>query len=141
MNLLTRWEPTTQLFGPSWTNGLAAAYQLPVDVSESDEAYQVRATLPGFRPDQVEVTVNDGVLSIEAKRSEEKTEEKGRYLRREVYAGNYRRQLTLPGEVKAEDIKADFENGVLTIRVPRAAKPQPVKVAVSAGSETSAPTA
>ena len=57
--------------------------------------------------------MTDGVLSIEAKRSEEKTEEKGRYLRREVFSGNYRRQLTLPREVKAEDIKARFENGTL----------------------------
>ena len=149
--MLTRWEPTTelatlsgamdrmfgQLFGQSWTNGQSGtpAYQLPVDVTETEDGYQVRATLPGFNADQVEVTMRDGVLSIAAKRSEEKTEEKGRYLRREVFSGNYRRQLAFPGEVKAEDVKADFENGVLTIRVPRAAKPQPVKVAISAGSK------
>jgi HSP20 family protein len=126
-----------QLFGQGWTNGQSGtpAYQLPVDVSETEDGYQVRATLAGFKPEQVEVTMRDGVLSIEAKRSEEKTEEKGRYLRREVFSGNYRRQLAFPGEVKAEDVKAEFENGVLTIRVPRAAKPQPVKVAISAGSK------
>jgi hypothetical protein len=46
----------------------------------------------------------------------------------------HRRQLTLPGEVKPEDVKASFEDGVLTVRVPRAPKPQPVKVAITAGS-------
>src|ERR1700730_4764156 len=149
--MLTRWEPTTelatlsgamdrmfgQLFGQSWTNGQSGtpAYQLPVDVTETEDGCQGRATLPGSNADQVEATMRDGGLSLAAKRSEEKTEEKGRYLRREVFSGNYRRQLAFPGEVKAEDVKADFENGVLTIRVPRAAKPQPVKVAISAGSK------
>ena len=148
--MLTRWEPRTELsalngtmdrmfrelFVPIWTNGTGPSiHQLPVDVSETDDGYQVRASLPGFKPEQVEVTVTDGVLSIEAKRSEEKTEEKGRYLRREVFSGNYRRQLTLPREVKAEDIKADFENGVLTVKVPRLPKPEPIKVAIGPGSK------
>jgi HSP20 family protein len=147
--MLTRWEPFPELttadrmfrglfapVWPLWTNGSSAVatYSLPVDVSETDEGYTVRATLPGFKPEQVEVSVTDGMLSIEAKRSEEKTEEKGRYLRREVFSGNYRRQLTLPGEVKPEDVKASFEDGVLTVRVPRAPRPQPVKVAITAGS-------
>jgi HSP20 family protein len=128
-----------QSFTPMWTNGQpgVTTYYLPVDVSEDGESYRIQATLPGFKPEQVEVTVNDGVLSIEAKRSEEKTEGEGRYLRREVLFGNYRRRLSLPGDVKAEDIKADFENGVLTVRVPRAPKPQPVKVAIGAGSRES----
>jgi HSP20 family protein len=150
--MLTRWEPTTELatlsgamdrmfrefFAPTWANGSGTAvYQLPVDVSETEDGYRLRATLPGFKPEQVEVTVSDGVLSIDAKRSEEKTEENGRYLRREVFSGNYRRQLTLPGNVKAEDIKAEFDNGVLTVQVPRAPKPQPVKVAIGSGPAAS----
>src|SRR5437879_6073411 len=145
--MLTRWEPFPALttadrifrgfFAPAWTNGSSATatYGMPIDVSETEDGYSIRASLPGFKPEQVEVTVTDGVLSIEAKRSEEKTEEKGRYLRREVFSGNYRRQLTLPREVKAEDIKADFENGVLTVQVPRLPKPQPIKVAIGAGSK------
>jgi len=149
--MLTRWEPTTELstlngtvdrmlrqfFAPMWTNGQSslATYYLPVDVAETENSYRIQATLPGFKPEQVEVTVNDGVLSIEAKRSEEKTEGEGRYLRREVFFGNYRRRLALPADVKPEDVKADFENGVLTVQVPRAPKPQPVKVAVGAGSQ------
>ena len=63
------------------------------------------------------------------------TEGEGRYLRREVFFGNYRRRLALPADVKPADVKADFENGVLTVQVPRAPKPQPVKVAVGAGSQ------
>ena len=146
--MLTRWEPMTELatlsgtmdrmfrefFGPTWTNGSGAtSYPLPVDVSETEEGYRVRAALPGFKPDQVEVTVSDGVLSIEAKRSEDRTEQNGRYLRREVFSGNYRRQLALPADVKSEDIKADFDDGMLTVQVPRAPKPKPVKVAVGSG--------
>jgi HSP20 family protein len=135
--MLTRWEALTELTTMDmWSNGHSGltAYNLPVNVTETDEGYRVQATLPGFTPEQVEVTVTDGVLSIEAKRSEEKTEEKGRYLRREVFSGNYRRRLTLPGDVKPEDVKATFENGVLTVQVPRVPKPEPVKVAIGTGS-------
>src|SRR5207237_3759600 len=147
--MLTRWQPVAELttadrmfrelfapVWPLWTNGSArtVTYGLPVNVTETDGGYRVYATLPGFKPEEVEVSVTDSVLSIEAKRSEEKTEEKGRYLRREVFSGNYRRHLALPGDVRSEDIKASFENGLLTVEVPRAPKPEPVKVAITAGS-------
>lgn len=150
MAVLARWDPTSEIvsmsgamdrmfrefFGSNWSDGRLGArtYSLPVDVAETEDGYRVQATLPGFKPEEVEVTATGGVLSIQASHSEEKTEEEGRYLRRELYSGNYRRQLTLPTDVKAEEIKADFENGVLTITVPRQPKAQPVKVAIGTGS-------
>jgi HSP20 family protein len=103
---------------------------LPVNVTEEDGAYRVAAALPGFRPEEVEVTVDDGTLSIKAHRGAERSAEKGGYIRREVAFGDYVRNLRLPADTMAQEITASFENGVLTLRLPRAARPEPIKVAI-----------
>jgi HSP20 family protein len=114
-----------------------AIFRLPVDITESEQGYEIRAPIPGFKPEEVEVTVTDGVLTINAKHSEEKTEKKRGYLRREMAYGTFMRQIALPPDVRAENIKAGFENGVLTVNVPRAAKPKPHRVAIERSKEKS----
>jgi HSP20 family protein len=109
-------------------------FHLPVNVSESDKGFRIEAPVPGFRPEDVEVTFADGVLTINARRSEERTMEEGDYVRREVAYGNYRRQITLPGDVRADDIKADFDNGMLQIEV-RAPKPEPKRIQIRGGEQ------
>jgi HSP20 family protein len=106
------------------------SYRLPVDVVEVDNGYRIEAPVPGFRPEDVEVTFSDGILSIRAKRSEERRQQDGDYVRREVAFGNYERQIVLPGNIQAEKIKAGFDNGMLTIEVPRARRPQPLRIDV-----------
>jgi HSP20 family protein len=110
-------------------------FHLPVNVSETEQGYRIEAPVPGFRPEDVEVTFADGVLSINAQRSEERSSEEGDYVRREVAYGNYRRQITLPGDVRADDIKASFDNGMLTIEVPRAPKPEPKRIQIRPGEQ------
>jgi HSP20 family protein len=105
-------------------------YRLAVDVVEADNGYRIEAPVPGFRPEDVEVTFSDGILSIKAKRSEERRQRDGDYVRREVAFGNYERQIVLPGDIQAEKIKASFDNGMLTIEVPRAPRPQPLRIDV-----------
>ncbi|HEX4214460.1 MAG TPA: Hsp20/alpha crystallin family protein [Candidatus Dormibacteraeota bacterium] len=112
-------------------------FHLPVDVIETENGYGIRAPVPGFSPEEVEVTFADGILSISAKHQEEKTEEEGDYVRRETAFGNYVRQVSLPGDIKEEDIKASFENGVLTVEVPRAPRPQPARIEVQHSGESS----
>jgi HSP20 family protein len=112
-------------------------YRLPVDIVESDSGYTVKAPVPGFRPEDVEVTFSDGVLSIEARRSEEAERAEGNYVRREVAAGNYRRLIALPDDVQAEQIKASFDNGMLTVEVPRAPRPEPIRIQVERGEQSS----
>jgi len=92
----------------------------------------VEASAPGFKPEDVEITIEDGVLTIQARR-EESTESNEGYLRRERHWGGLYRQVALPWEVKADQAKAHFEKGVLTITVPKAPSAQPVKVQVTAG--------
>jgi HSP20 family protein len=108
---------------------------LPVNIAETDTGYRIEAPLPGVRPEDVEITFQDGVLTINAKRSEEREQKERDYVRREVVFGNFRRQIALPGDVQAENIKANFDNGVLTIEVPRARRPEPSRIQVQAGQQ------
>jgi HSP20 family protein len=108
-------------------------YHLAVNISETKEAYRIEAPVPGFRPEDVEVTFADGILTINAQRKEEETRKEDSYMRREVAMGHYRRQISLPGDVRGDDIKATFDNGVLTVMVPRAPRPEPKRIQVQAG--------
>jgi HSP20 family protein len=107
-------------------------YRLPIDVAETDNSYVIKAPVPGFRPEDVEVTVTGDVLSIKATRKEEKTEKEGNYLRREMAIGNLERQIVLPSDAKADKVNANFNNGVLTVEVAREPKPKPQRIQVRA---------
>jgi HSP20 family protein len=149
---MIRWSPNTELanlhgamdrlfedfFGPSHgstSQRQVPTYFLPLDVKEVPEGYQIQAPVPGFKPEEVEVTFSEGVLRIQAQRREKTSQEEGGYLRREVAYGNYQRAIQLPGDIKEDDISAQFEDGMLTVMVPKAPRPQPKKIQVSAGSQ------
>lgn len=110
-------------------------FHLPVNISETNEGYRIEAPVPGFRPEDVEITFADGILTIDARRSDEQTRQDNNYMRREVSFGNYRRQISLPGDVRADDIKATFDNGVLNVFVPRAPKPEPKRIQIQPGEQ------
>lgn len=110
-------------------------YHLPVNISETKDGYRIEAPVPGFRPEDVEVTFADSILTIHAQRKEEETRKEDSYMRREVAMGDYRRQISLPGDVRGDDIKATFDNGILSIAVPRAPQPQPKRIQVQAGEQ------
>lgn len=109
-------------------------YYLPVDIFESDDAYTLVASVPGFREDQVDVTFEDGVLAIKAN-ADEQHKAPGRWLRQERPYGSFVRRLEVPAQVESSKINAHFDNGVLTITIPKTAKPQPVKIQVQSGSK------
>jgi len=106
-------------------------WYLPLDVVDRGNAYEVKAALPGFKPEDVELTFADGVLAIKAQRKQESESKDGSYLRRELTYGDYERRVQLPGDVKEADIKATFDNGMLTIEIPKVPAPQPVKIPVA----------
>lgn len=107
-------------------------FRLPVDIAENDNSYVIKAPVPGFRPEDVEVTVSNNVLTIRATHREEKEDKKGNYLRREMVLGDLMRQIALPNDARADGINATFDNGVLKLEVPRAPKPQPKRIEVKA---------
>jgi HSP20 family protein len=145
--MLMRWTPTgdlTSLHGAvdrlieqlaggqaSWGRGALQTFQLPVDVVETESGYRIEAPIPGFKPEEVEVTFSNGLLNIRAEHREERRDEEGDYVRREMVYGNMFRQLGLPSDVKGDDIRAEFEDGVLRIEVPKTRKPQPKRISVA----------
>lgn len=125
-----------QFFGENVPEGNGTnrpTYYLPVDVFESDEAYTLVASVPGFKQSQVDITFEDGILSIKAAAGDQKAP--GRWLRQERPYGSFVRRLEVPQQVETGKISADFENGVLTVTIPKMAKPQPVKIEIGSGNK------
>ncbi len=127
------WNPETDLdrlltaafgrFDPTVHNNL------PLDIRQTEEAFWIEASVPGFRPEEVEITLDENVLTIHGTRRP--TETMGGYLQRERQLTSVHRHVSLPAQVKADEITAHFENGVLTIMVPRAQKAQPKRIPVT----------
>jgi HSP20 family protein len=143
MNLV-RWNPTFEIErvfdelvrGTALASGInrsRAATLLPIDVKRGDSAVTVEASVPGFKPEEVNVTVEAGILTISAQRdTNEETEDSG-YLRQERYVGSLYRQIALGDGVDGDNAKADFKNGVLTVTIPLLSKPEPKRIPVQAG--------
>jgi HSP20 family protein len=123
-----------QVFGEPLTrsNGVEKL-SLPVDIRQTDTSFVVEASVPGFAPDEVEVTFDNGVLTIQGERRAESEKKDGDYVRRERRTASVFRQLTLPSEVEPDRITAGFENGVLSVTIPRVPKTQPKRIPVTTG--------
>jgi HSP20 family protein len=110
----------------------AAGFVPAVDVFEKDDKIVVKADLPGIRKEDLEITVQDGTLTLRGKREKtEEVKEEGRY-HFERSSGSFQRSIALPAEVDAEKIKAEFKDGVLTIEAPKSAAVLPHRVEISA---------
>ncbi len=107
-------------------------WMLPLDVSETEDAYIVKASIPGVNPDDIDITLTDNVLTIKAEIKEEKEIEEAKYHLRERRFGVFSRSITLPTAVEADKVEAVYENGVLTLTIPKAEEVKPRKIAVQA---------
>jgi HSP20 family protein len=108
-----------------------------IDVIQRDEDLVVRAEIPGARPEDVDITVQNGVLTISGKLEEEREEERQGYLVRERRSGTFRRSLQLPQDVDEDQISARFENGILEITIPGAAAGrEPKRIQVEGGESS-----
>ena len=105
----------------------------PVDIEETDDAVLVRASVPGFRPDDIQVTTVDGDLIVQGAHddgSETEPAEGSRYVVRERRAGRFYRRVPLPVRTTAAGASARYENGVLTVRVPKAEEARAATIAI-----------
>ncbi|MBT8149355.1 MAG: Hsp20/alpha crystallin family protein [Pseudomonadales bacterium] len=92
-----------------------------VDVTEKDDRYEIVADLPGVDKKDMSVTLDHGVLKIEASTTTKKSEkDDGQIIRQERFTGKYSRSFTLGNDIHEEDIQADFKDGVLTLKIPKA---------------------
>lgn len=113
----------------------SSSWAPPVDVREDDGAISITAELPGVNPDNVEVTSDAGVLTIRGQKTEERKEgQEGQYHLVERTFGSFSRSFRLPKGVDESKITATFDQGVLKVQVPKAALPQPKKIAIDSGN-------
>ena len=100
--------------------GKNAQRMMKTDVKETDEGYELDVDLPGFKKEEIHLGLENGYLTISTEKSlENKEEKKGKVLRQERYAGTMSRSFYVGDNVTEEDIKAKYENGVLSLSVPK----------------------
>ncbi|HEX5810247.1 MAG TPA: Hsp20/alpha crystallin family protein [Anaerolineales bacterium] len=146
MSNLTRWEPVREmmtlreamdrLFDDAFTRPINlrdGGWSAPaIDMYQTDDEVVVRAALPGFKADEVQINVTGDVLTLrgEIKQQEEKKERSWHI--REHRWGSFERSVSLPTDVTADQAVADFENGILTITLPKAEEVKPKTISVKA---------
>jgi HSP20 family protein len=103
---------------------------LAVDVYETDQDVVVKSSVPGVKPEDIDITITGDTLTIKGESKIEEKVEKANYIRQERRYGAFSRSVTLPTTIVAEKAKAEFENGVLTLTLPKAeeVKPKTIKV-------------
>ncbi|HNP72757.1 MAG TPA: Hsp20/alpha crystallin family protein [Kouleothrix sp.] len=144
MSNVTRWDPwnemlslreaMSQLMEESVVRPSAARGQgfVPaLDVSETEDGYLVEAAVPGLKPEDLEITLENNVLTIKGQTRQESEDKQRSYHRIERRFGSFQRTIGLPTTVKADAIQAKLEHGVLKLDIPKAEEIKPRKIAVS----------
>jgi HSP20 family protein len=121
-------------FGFGWYGPALAQAGIPMDAVRREDDILLRFDLPGVDPKSIDVTVDRGVLTVTAKRDEERTEGEKPYLRERV-AGSFTRRVRLGSAAETDKVEASYTDGVLTVRVPLAEAAKPRKVEVTTGSK------
>jgi len=106
--------------------------QLPIDMYQTANEVVVKATLPGFKPDEVDISVTGDTLNIKAEHKEEQEIKDEDYFYRERRYGSFMRSVPIPVQVKSDKAEAVFENGVLTLTLPKAEEVKPKQIKVKA---------
>lgn len=116
-------------------NGISGeAGNLALDVRTTQDALVIEAALPGVKPEDVDITVENGTLAIRAETAQEREEKQdgeGRYLVREISRGSFVRTVSLPNGLEPDKAEATFENGVLSLRIPKAEQVKPKQIRIS----------
>jgi HSP20 family protein len=146
MTNLTRWDPfqeamtlreaVNRLFEESFVPMAAArdgGFVPALDLSETPDAYIVELAVPGMKPEDLNVTIENGVLSISGEVKKSTEEQERNYHRIERRYGRFRRTITLPSTVRGDAIEAHLEHGILTLRVPKAEEVKPRQITINVG--------
>ena len=103
------------------TNNKTTKNLMKTDIREHDAGYELDIDLPGFKKDEIKVELENGYLTISATKgtNNDEQDKKGKYIRKERYAGTMQRSFYVGDDVTQEDIKAKFENGILSLSIPK----------------------
>src|SRR6202051_4810826 len=143
-NLVTRWNPSQQavvaqplfrLFDTFFNDGgedlATRTWTPPVDIQETDDAYRIHAELPGMTKDDIQITLENNVLRLSGERKFEKDAKKENYHRIERTYGTFSRSFALPTQVSSDKVEAKFDDGVLSIVVPKEEKARRGRISIS----------
>jgi HSP20 family protein len=147
MATVTRWDPfqdmlslreaMNQLMEESFVRpapgGNGQGFVPALDLSETAEGYLVEAAVPGLKPENLEITVENNVLTIKGETRQEVDDKQRSFHRIERRFGSFQRTVGLPTTVKADAIKAELTNGVLRLEIPKAEEVKPRKISVNIG--------
>jgi len=156
MTMLTRWDPFRELsalqdrmsrlfqdsaFGPPSVRGgeeslVSGAFVPPVDVYEDDHNIALKMEVPGIDQKDIDIRVENNVLTVRGERKFEKEEKEENFQRVERRYGAFARSFTLPNTVDTENVNADYENGVLKITLAKKAEAKPKQIKVNIGQKT-----
>ena len=141
MSAITRWEPMRemmtlreamdQLFNDAFTRPITGGTAMPsIDLYQTEDAVVVKAALPGLKPEDVQLSVTGDTLTLRGEFKQESEQNDATYHIREHYSGQFERSVLLPIEVQSEKAKAEFENGLLTISLPKAEAVKPKTITI-----------
>lgn len=151
MSTLVRWNPLREMMNlreefdrlfdeamdmPRTRWESAANWGLALDVAENDEAFIVKASMAGVNPDDIDVTISDNVLTVKGEIKADETVENEQYHLRERRFGTFSRSITLPVPVNADAIEATYEQGVLTLNIPKAEELKPRRIQIKHNGDT-----
>jgi HSP20 family protein len=148
MNIITRWDPSrgltslqdqvNRLFEDNFTRDRSghadlASWAPPVDIYETENELALKADLPGLQDKDIDVRVENNMLTIRGERKFENDGNQDNYLRVERTYGPFTRSFSLPNMVSSESVRAEYDNGVLTLHIakPEESKPKQIKISVS----------
>lgn len=140
MKTLVRWNPTRTLledfdrFFETPREETMRVWNLPIDVVENEDAYVVKASIPGVEAENLDVVLEDNVLTIKAEVAEEAVTENEQIHIRERRTGSFSRSLRFPMDVNSDAIEANYSNGVLSLNVPKAEEVKPKQITVKVNS-------
>ncbi len=144
---IVRWEPLRELstlqnemnrlFGTAFdtppNGGTLRRWMPAMDLIEGEEHFVLRADLPGLAEEDVNIEVEDRVLTVSGERKAEQSESKEGYHRIERAFGSFSRSLTLPEGIDADAVTANFDRGVLEVRIPKPEQRKPRKISIGVG--------
>lgn len=151
MTVITRWDPFRELstlqgrmnrlfndqFGTiARDESLTGAFVPPVDVYEDENSIQVRMEVPGIEEKDIDIRLENQVLTVRGERNFSQEEKEENFHRIERRYGSFTRSFTLPATVNADDVTADYDKGVLKIRLAKRAEAKPKQIKVNLGSKT-----
>lgn len=146
--MLTRWDPFQEMLNlrrtvdrlfdnVSTDNAWAqsATWGLAVDVVENKDDFIVKASVPGIKPEDLDISYADDTLTIKGEVKTENEVEENQYHLRERRYGSFSRSISLPTKIKDNAIEASYQNGVLSLRLPKAEEVKPKRIAIKVGDQ------